>query len=209
MAWDETLLEAVTDLGSPILRTYSWQEPAATFGYSQSYAKVESWTDLRPLIRRTTGGGLVRHEADWTYCVAVPPGHWWYELKASESYRTMHEWLKQSFSGMGLDTQLAPECDPAGPGQCFVGAEKSDLLYQGQKMAGASQRRSKRGLLIQGSIQPVAPEWDRTTWESSLRATGTILHRIEWCGFNPESRQERAHHLADSTYTRDTYNRKR
>src|SRR5437762_4577212 len=33
MALDEALLEAMPHLGKPVLRYYSWTEPAASFGY--------------------------------------------------------------------------------------------------------------------------------------------------------------------------------
>ena len=70
MACDEVLLESALRLGQPVVRFYGWTEPAATFGYFQKYAEVEAMTELRPLIRRPTGGGLVPHAADWTYSVA-------------------------------------------------------------------------------------------------------------------------------------------
>ena len=60
MALDEALLENVGRLRKPVLRLYGWTEPAATFGYFQRIAEVEQATQLRPLIRRPTGGGIVR-----------------------------------------------------------------------------------------------------------------------------------------------------
>src|SRR5512139_3782603 len=72
MACDEALLERVSLEGSPALRCYGWSVPAATFGYFQRHADVSGLTPLRPLIRRPTGGGVVPHDADWTYSVAVP-----------------------------------------------------------------------------------------------------------------------------------------
>src|SRR5580698_10436512 len=85
MALDATLLEAAPALGCPLLRFYSWREPAASFGYFQKFAEVERMTHLRPLVRRPTGGGLVPHDADWTYSFVVPPADGWYDLKAVES----------------------------------------------------------------------------------------------------------------------------
>src|SRR6187399_2034155 len=94
MAMDEALLEGVARLGQPVLRFYGWIEPAASFGYFQKFVEIEQATLLRPLIRRPTGGGLVPHDADWTYSVVIPPNHSWYPLRASESYERMHRWIQ-------------------------------------------------------------------------------------------------------------------
>src|SRR6201996_7923753 len=85
MALDEALLEAMPRLQIPVLRFYGWIQPAATFGYFQKYEEVAVTTHLRPLIRRPTGGGIVPHDADWTYSAVFPPGHEWHALKAEES----------------------------------------------------------------------------------------------------------------------------
>ena len=106
MALDEALLESMPRLGRPVLRFYGWTEPAATFGYFQKYADVERATHLRPLIRRPTGGGIVPHDADWTYSLAFPPGHEWHSLKAEESYRRIHEWIQKAFAKLNVATNL-------------------------------------------------------------------------------------------------------
>src|ERR1700683_863287 len=106
MALDEALLESSAQLGRPVLRFYSWTEPAATFGYSQKYAEVARMTLLRPLVRRTTGGGLVPHDADWTYSLVVPPGHYWHRLRAPESYHRLHAWLARSFGLLDVPATL-------------------------------------------------------------------------------------------------------
>ena len=108
MALDEALLESMSRLGRPVLRFYGWTEPAATFGYFQKYADVGRATHLRPLIRRPTGGGIVPHDADWTYSLAFPPGHEWHSLKAEESYRRVHEWIQRAFAKLKVTTELAP-----------------------------------------------------------------------------------------------------
>ena len=115
MALDEALLEAASRQGRPVLRFYGWTEPAATFGYFQKYADVERATPLRPLIRRPTGGGIVPHDADWTYSVAFPPGHEWHSFRAAESYRRVHEWIQSAFAKLNVATELAPRCKQSVP----------------------------------------------------------------------------------------------
>ena len=168
MALDEALLESVSRLGSPVLRFYGWTQPAATFGYFQHYTEIERTTLLRPLIRRPTGGGLVPHDADWTYSLAFPAGHAWHSLRAEESYKRVHEWIQAAFTRLGVATELAPCCKKTATGQCFIGHEKSDLLWHGRKIAGAAQRRNKCGLLVQGSIQPPPVSLLRTDWEAAM-----------------------------------------
>src|SRR5882672_8354171 len=169
MALDDALLENVARLGEPVLRFYGWKEPAASFGYFQKFSEVERATHLRPLIRRPTGGGIVPHDADWTYSAAFPPGHEWHLLKAEESYRRIHDWLRLAFAELRMETELAPDRKKSLPGQCFAGHEKFDLLWSGKKIAGAAQRRNKLGLLIQGSVQPPV-SMAREDWENAMTA---------------------------------------
>ncbi|MGC3960180.1 MAG: lipoate--protein ligase family protein [Verrucomicrobiota bacterium] len=170
MALDDALLESIGTLGAPVLRFYGWTQPAATFGYFQHFAEIECTTLLRPLIRRPTGGGLVPHDADWTYSLAFPPGHEWHELRAEDSYRSVHEWIQRAFAKLNVATEVAPCCKKTAPGQCFVGHEKFDLLWHGKKIAGAAQRRNKLGLLIQGSVQPPPLGLSREAWEEAMRS---------------------------------------
>jgi len=174
MALDEVLLGAMPELGRPVLRYYGWHQPAASFGYFQKYADVEKMTRLRPLVRRPTGGGLVPHDVDWTYSVAVPTSESWYQLGAKESYERMHRWLQSAFGRLKIVTELAAQALRAGPGQCFVGYEQFDLLWNGVKVAGAAQRRTRQGLLIQGSVQPPSPArfLARKDWQEAMMASG-------------------------------------
>jgi len=210
MALDEALLQSCAQLSTPILRLYGWTEPAATFGYFQKYADVPAWTDLRPLIRRPTGGGLVPHAADWTYSLSFPPQHWWYDLKAAQSYEMLHQWISESFSSLRVQTELAPEARKDIPGQCFVGAERFDLLHAGQKIAGAAQRRLKTGLLIQGSIQRQPKAIERETWESQFLKTAAAKWSVEWKPIPNLSEIELlADELSASKYKSAAYNERR
>ena len=208
MATDEALLEAVSRLRQPVLRFYGWIEPAATFGYFQKFTEVEQTTLLRPLIRRPTGGGLVPHDADWTYSLVFPPGHEWYLLRAEGSYRRVHEWIQSAFTRLGVGTELAPCCKKSAPGQCFVGYEKHDLLWHGRKIAGAAQRRNKLGLLIQGSVQPPPIKLERIDWERAIM--DVVALKSEWIELRPDTALlARVAELEATKYSQAAYNRKR
>jgi lipoyl(octanoyl) transferase len=210
MALDEALLEAMPRLGQPVLRFYGWTEPAATFGYFQKFAEVESATLLRPLIRRPTGGGIVPHDVDWTYSLAFPAGHEWHCLRAEESYRRVHEWVRAAFTRLGETLDLAPDCRRTGPGQCFAGYEKSDLLWRGRKIAGAAQRRNRTGLLIQGSVQPPLPSLAKMDWQQAMCDAASAELGVKWTEFETDMALcERAEALTRGKYFLPDYTRKR
>jgi lipoate-protein ligase A len=98
------------------------------------------------------------------------------------------------------------------PGQCFVGHEKFDLLWNGKKIAGAAQRRNKLGLLIQGSVQSrcIGISITRTDWEKAMSDVGRVEFGVEWSDFEPdETLRERAEFLAKQKYSQPVHNRKR
>ncbi len=210
MALDEALLEASPGLGKPVLRFYSWTERAASFGYFQKFSEVERMTLLRPLVRRPTGGGLVPHDADWTYSLVFSPTDSWYALKAVESYRRVHEWIQAGFAKLGIATELAECCRKALPGQCFVGHEKFDVLWQGQKIAGAAQRRTRNGLLIQGSVQPPTKRIARSDWQNALCAVAQAGFGVRWTEWEPDASLGRlTDELVRQKYSQPAYNKKR
>ncbi|HTR42111.1 MAG TPA: hypothetical protein VMH87_10900 [Pseudomonadales bacterium] len=215
MALDEALLEFAHRLQTPVLRFYGWTEPAATFGYFQKYSSVERATLLRPLVRRPTGGGIVPHDADWTYSFVAPPGHEWYSLAAIESYRRIHEWIQRAFAKLKIPTELAPSQKTAAgnpdiPGECFIGHEKFDLLWHGKKIAGAAQRRNQLGLLIQGSVQPPPVSLGRGDWEIAMREVASEFFSISWNDFSSQEHLlARAAELTRQKYSLTSYNQKR
>ena len=209
MAFDEALLEFAAALGEPILRFYGWTEQAASLGYFQKYAEVERLTLLRPLVRRPTGGGVVPHDADWTYSLVFPPDHWWHALRATESYRQTHEWIHAAFSKLHVPTDLSAVRRRELPGQCFVGAEQFDLLWHGRKIAGAAQRRNRRGLLIQGSIQPPPLNLARADWQKAMCDAAVERWKVDWSPLEPDTAlNERASELRRK-YSSSEYNERR
>ena len=210
MAVDETLLLCAPKWTGPILRFYSWSEPAASFGYFQAYETVSALTSLRPLVRRCTGGGLVCHDADWTYSLLFPASHPWHRSHAEDSYRRVHEWVRHSLLQLGFNCDLAACCAKETPGACFAGPEKFDLVHNAAKIAGAAQRRAREGLLIQGSVQGFPSQIHRTMWERSMLSSASQLWGVQWCSMEwPSSAQEKAITLDQNKYSQAAYNQKR
>jgi lipoyl(octanoyl) transferase len=210
MGLDEALLEAMPRLKYPILRFYGWTQPATSFGYFQKYAEIQRLTTLRPLVRRPTGGGLVPHDADWTYSLVFPTSHEWYFLAATESYRRIHLWIQTAFKRLGVETELAPAANKNVVGQCFIGHEQCDLLWRGRKIAGAAQRRRKDGLLIQGSIQPPSNAIARPAWEQAMREAASFVHGLIWKEYGLDAPvQEKAIELATTKYSQPSYTQRR
>ncbi|MBE7504091.1 MAG: hypothetical protein HS113_28145 [Verrucomicrobiales bacterium] len=209
MAFDEQLLESPPEPDLPILRLYGWSIPAATFGYSQRYADAARLTALRPLVRRPTGGGVVPHEGDWTYTLRFPPGHWWYGLRARQSYEQLHAWLHAAFGHVGLATQLAATAAAGAPTHCFVRAEQFDVLWQGAKIAGAAQRRTRQGLLIQGSVQPPAGA-RREPWIAAWLEEATLAWGVRWSPLAPDAAWlAGVQELTVRKFSQDAYNQRR
>ena len=126
-----------------------------------------------------------------------------------DSYRRVHEWIQDAFQRLKIVTELSPIRRKAERGECFIGCEKFDLLWRAQKIAGAAQRRTRAGLMIQGSVRPPVPSIARAQWQSEMCAAasenGAEWDRLEW---NPDL-AARAGELAAQKYSRPEYNRKR
>ena len=177
MAVDFLLLQRYPRAEVPRFRHYGWRGPAFTFGYSQKIAFVRG--ALPPgehfdVCRRPTGGGIVDHRDDWTYALVIPRGHPLEDVRATQSYREVHECLAAALQRQGVPAAAKKSVEPAaegaagGPsGVCFQRAELYDVVHtgSGEKIAGAAQKRNRHGLLFQGSIwRPAAgaaPDWER------------------------------------------------
>jgi lipoate-protein ligase A len=156
MALDEALLALAL---APVLRVYRWERPAISFGYFGKYAPLAAAWPGRELVRRMTGGGVVPHGEDITYTLITPSGHPLTQMSAQQSYRAVHARLAAWLTQRGMAASLAPAPVKRGNGVCFESPAEADVLAAHGKLAGAAQRRTREGLLLQGSIQGVPTEW--------------------------------------------------
>ncbi len=172
-------------------RHYGWHRPAFTFGYSQKIAYVRAQipsAESVELCRRPTGGGVVDHRDDWTYTLVIPRAHALYDQPAPHSYRAIHAAITDALRALGQPVELKESCEPAvasdntddgeicsapaGPTVCFTRPERYDIIHTltGAKVAGAAQKRTKDGLLFQGSLAraTLAPTLDWDAFQSLL-----------------------------------------
>lgn len=150
MAMDEALLERAT---IPILRFYGWRGPSLSFGYFGRYAEVANQSGHRDIVRRWTGGGIVPHGDDLTYSIIVPASHPWFARSSLDIYAEIHEAIRRSLKANDVEAILASSAGRKVSEDCFANAVRADVLSNGRKIAGAAHRRTRAGLLHQGSIQ--------------------------------------------------------
>lgn len=206
MAVDEALLRLV---GEPVLRVYAWDGAAQSLGYFQPAGEAIPGV---PMVRRYTGGGLVDHRGDVTYTLVFPRAHRISSLCMAESYRLAHEGVVKALEAAGLaGAVLVETADPDPAAACFHRAVRYDVRWGRDKVAGAAQRRTREGLLHQGSIR-VEP-WEASQRER-LRAAllenlpGALGEAGRPSGISADERA-RAAALERTRYGTDAWNRQR
>jgi len=164
MAIDEALLETAV---LPTIRFYRWHSPALSFGYFGKLSDVATYAAERDLVRRWTGGGIVFHGDDLTYSIVIPASDPVYDESSIAIYEKIHRALCGALAGHDQGAELATVANQVRGGDrgfcdnnCFANPVRADVMMDGRKIAGAAQRRTRRGLLQQGSIQGFAMKTD-------------------------------------------------
>jgi lipoyl(octanoyl) transferase len=178
MAIDEALLHCAS---IPCIRFYRWRSAALSFGYFGRFLDVAIYSSERDLVRRWTGGGIVFHGEDLTYAIVIPASDPAFHESSAAIYEKIHGALAETLTVTGHPAELLPhtalcECGQSRKGDlqiappvadrrslkpvviasaenCFANPVHADVMIDGRKVAGAAQRRTRRGLLQQGSIQ--------------------------------------------------------
>lgn len=204
MAVDEWLLETVT---LPVLRIYAWQGEWASIGY---FGKI---TDARiafsgvEIVRRWTGGGMVDHRADWTYTLVAPQSEGLASCRGAESYQRIHSALAETLIAEGIEARMSAGEDETGATLCFENPVHYDLLGQGnQKLAGAGQRRSRQGLLHQGSV--AAKCGDPIIFQKRSENLASRLAN-KWENFSHHPEPEDLARRVAARYARETWTNRR
>ncbi|MEO8616852.1 MAG: hypothetical protein ABI600_17050 [Luteolibacter sp.] len=182
MAVDEWLLETAT---LPVLRVYRWAGDWASVGYFGKIAEARATITGVRWVRRWTGGGMVDHRADWTYTLAVPQAESLATARGAESYRWIHTALAKALAMEGVTAHLSGGGAETGVALCFENPVSHDLIgADGRKLAGAGQRRTRRGLLHQGSVAQTCD--GRVSEKRAQRLAGCFAALPENFQFQPD-----------------------
>ena len=167
MAIDEVILLRQETCPQPTLRLYDWSQPAFSFGYFQ---QITAEIDVEKcktrgveLVRRITGGGIVVHGWDVTYSIIIPHGSDIIPSDISASYCWIANRLLSGFNQINVPAALQggrSGTSEVGPNTCLANPAEHDVLLNGKKVAGVSQRRNRIGGVYQGYIALDMPPYE-------------------------------------------------
>jgi lipoyl(octanoyl) transferase len=150
----------------PILRLYTWQKPAISFGCNQNPAKrlmLELCADDDiPVVKRPTGGRELLHGHDICYTVAWPQEKNLTAVEAKNIFALINNALVEAFSNMGIKAEWNEfrNRPKTLEGPCFAQVDTGELAVNGKKLVGSAQRLFEKCVIQQGSIPLFRPGVD-------------------------------------------------
>ncbi|PCI75266.1 hypothetical protein COB21_05875 [Candidatus Aerophobetes bacterium] len=176
MQIDKKLLSEVGKRGKPVIHIHRWKAPSATYGYFFPLAKhvkeeARGEGSATVLARRPTGGGMVFHAFDISFAVVLPlnfPGisdvtvdnYKWINCAALRAVEKFLSTINPEKSNplLSLLEKESPKKKEEIGGFCMAKPTVYDVVLEnGQKIVGAAQRRTKEGLLHQGTVALTLP----------------------------------------------------
>lgn len=202
MQMDREALEGIENLR---VAYYSWPSKSISVGAlfdPSMLLDLEAlahggWT----LYSRTGGGGVMFHGGDICFSLAAPASHPLFSMTVLESYRAIHQALAKALCDINpelknrlsfaSDNQQATGVKNYLQSCCLAQSTIYDLLLDGKKVAGCSQRRRK-ALIHQISLSLELPNWDEL--KKLFREQGDIdtIMRRNYCALGSFLSKERA-----------------
>ena len=162
-------IEELGQLETPVLLTTTLS--VGTCANALIRRAVAANPDLE-VVRRWTGGGTVLHGQDAPYSLIVPRNEPFAARRPADSYSFIHSRLAFALSEAFPELKCAAQDAPKSSAACFENPVKGDLILGSHKIAGAAQRRTRQGLLHQGSVHLSRPEFPQALkFARSLSAT--------------------------------------
>lgn len=162
MAIDEVLLQDVqAGKSPPVVRLYRWSPATVTLGYAQRGEQQVNRDYCREnridIVRRITGGRAVLHDDEVTYAV-ISRHEGLFSGDPLQSYRTIAEVLLACLRHFGLDAEVSgrhagtSSAVAVEQSACFTAPAQFEIVCQGKKICGSSQKRAQGAFLQHGSL---------------------------------------------------------
>ena len=189
MRLDAEMLEKAGGFSRPVLHHYEWQKPSATYGYFADPGMLLNLDNARglglDLAKRPTGGGIIFHLWDLAFSVLAPAHCPVFSQNTLENYAFVNNAVLASvkaFLNGNPPLSLTPddftEWDASCSHFCMAKPTKYDVMWEGRKVAGAAQRKTRAGFLHQGTIALVMPSVE---YLSSVLLPGTqVLQAMQY-----------------------------
>ena len=161
MRLDSELLETLDQHALPILHFYDWDRDSATYGYfvnPSDYLRLDKVEEKQlSLAKRPTGGGIVFHVWDLAFSILVPSHHPHFSENTLDNYAFVNNAVLAAVSSFLDDRPQLIPCNAEALDSnctrfCMAQPTKYDVVLNGRKIAGAAQRKTKKGFLHQGTI---------------------------------------------------------
>lgn len=164
---DADLLRHLQSSSQPCIHFYEWSCPCLTYGYFTDPARYLDSSALNyhqiDMARRPTGGGIIFHLTDLAFSLVIPSSYPGLSVNTLDNYALVNRRIAQAvhqFTSQSLKPTLLAEeltCETECHGFCMAKPTQYDLIIQGKKVGGAAQRRTRQGLLHQGSLSLALP----------------------------------------------------
>lgn len=163
MERDAALLRGLENNPQMLLHQYEWKSKALTYGHFIQPELFLRFDGLQrwgiDTARRPTGGGILFHTHDLAFSILIPAGHPNLTCNTLANYALVNSAVSRAIqqfcrieSSLTL-LQASPEVvDPQERSFCMAHPTIYDVMVNGRKVGGAAQRRTRHGLLHQGSI---------------------------------------------------------
>lgn len=155
MARDREIYQLAQTTGQITLRIYQWQRPTLSVGRFQTLPPelVTRAAQLGiPIVVRPTGGQAILHAGDLTLSLAAPSSAG-LGTQIRDTYFLISQALIRGLSHLGIMAEQSPIDSPYRHlNHCFAAVTPADIHWQGHKLVGSAQTRSRRAFLQQSAI---------------------------------------------------------
>lgn len=187
MLFDQELFENYSVDQGPILRFFSFAEPAFTLGRLEARRFDLSRLPYPHEVRPTGGRAVLHGPADLCYALIAPVRDPLVGGPLMDSYCKISKVFADGLKSLGRDVKMTSEKHLGlGDPHCFTAPSQAELTWSGKKVAGGAQARRGDVFLQQGVfLLSVAEDWKKVFPPESvanmagLNDEGPVLTRAQ------------------------------